>query len=60
MRRVYFNDKEVKDVSYKVVKGDNNTPRVKIDGFYTPEKYQQWYCKNEKQPKIILVKLLKQ
>ena len=30
--------KEVKNVSYKVVKGDNNTPRVKIDDrFYTPQ-----------------------
>ena len=30
--------KEVKNVSYKVVKGDNNTPRVKIDDrLYTPQ-----------------------
>merc|ERR1711904_325485 len=30
--------KEVKNVSYKVVKGDNNTPRVDIDGrLYTPQ-----------------------
>ena len=29
--------KEIKNVSYKVVKGDNNTPRVDIDGrLYTP------------------------
>jgi molecular chaperone DnaK len=31
-------DKEVKRVSYTVVKGDNNTPRVKIDDrLYTPQ-----------------------
>ena len=31
-------DKEVKRVSYTVVKGDNNTPRVKIDDrMYTPQ-----------------------
>ena len=31
-------DKEVKRVSYSVVKGDNNTPRVKIDDrMYTPQ-----------------------
>ena len=30
--------KEIKNVSYKVVKGDNNTPRVDIDGrLYTPQ-----------------------
>jgi len=30
--------KEVKTVAYKVVKGDNNTPRVDIDGrLYTPQ-----------------------
>ena len=30
--------KEIKNVSYKVVKGDNNTPRVKIDDrLYTPQ-----------------------
>jgi molecular chaperone DnaK len=30
--------KEIKTVSYKVVKGDNNTPRVDIDGrLYTPQ-----------------------
>ena len=30
--------KEIKNVSYKVVKGDNNTPRVEIDGRkYTPQ-----------------------
>jgi molecular chaperone DnaK len=30
--------KEIKNVSYKVVKGDNNTPRVDIDGrMYTPQ-----------------------
>ena len=30
--------KEIKNVSYKVVKGDNNTPRVDIDGKkYTPQ-----------------------
>ena len=30
--------KEVKNVAYKVVKGDNNTPRVDIDGrLYTPQ-----------------------
>ena len=30
--------KEVKNVSYKVVKGDNDTPRVDIDGrLYTPQ-----------------------
>lgn len=32
------NEKEVKRVSYKVVKGDNDTPRVEIDGrMYTPQ-----------------------
>tara|TARA_B100000963_G_scaffold361435_1_gene396758 strand:+ start:40523 stop:42439 length:1917 start_codon:yes stop_codon:yes gene_type:complete len=31
-------DKESKTVAYKVVKGDNNTPRVDIDGrLYTPQ-----------------------
>ncbi|HOS15724.1 MAG TPA: Hsp70 family protein, partial [Bacteroidales bacterium] len=31
-------DKEVKRMSYTVVKGDNNTPRVKIDDrLYTPQ-----------------------
>ncbi len=30
--------KEIKNISYKVVKGDNNTPRVDIDGrLYTPQ-----------------------
>ena len=30
--------KEIKNVSYKVVKGDNNTPRVDIDGrLYSPQ-----------------------
>ena len=30
--------KEIKNVPYKVVKGDNDTPRVKIDGrLYTPQ-----------------------
>jgi molecular chaperone DnaK len=30
--------KEIKNVSYRVVKGDNNTPRVDIDGrLYTPQ-----------------------
>jgi molecular chaperone DnaK len=30
--------KDIKNVSYKVVKGDNNTPRVDIDGrLYTPQ-----------------------
>jgi molecular chaperone DnaK len=30
--------KEIKNVSYKVLKGDNNTPRVDIDGrLYTPQ-----------------------
>jgi len=30
--------KEIKNVSYKVVKGDNNTPRVDIDGrLYTSQ-----------------------
>ena len=30
--------KEIKNVSYKVAKGDNNTPRVDIDGrLYTPQ-----------------------
>ena len=32
------NEKEIKRVSYKVVKGDNDTPRVEIDGrMYTPQ-----------------------
>ena len=30
--------KEAKTVAYKVVKGDNNTPRIDVDGrLYTPQ-----------------------
>ena len=41
--------KEVKNVSYKVVKGDNNTPRVDIDGrLYTPQEISAMVLQNEK------------
>jgi molecular chaperone DnaK len=34
--------KKLQAVPYKVVKGDNNTPRVDIDGrLYTPQEFQQ-------------------
>jgi molecular chaperone DnaK len=37
---------EVKRVTYKVVKGDNNTPRVKIDDrLYTHRKFRPWFFK---------------
>ncbi len=35
---------DVKTVAYKVVKGDNDTPRVDIDGrLYTPCNNHQWF-----------------
>ena len=40
--------KEIKNVSYKVVKGDNNTPRVDIDGrLYTPQEISAMVLQNE-------------
>jgi len=37
---------EVKRVTYDVVKGDNNTPRVKIDDrLYTPQESRLWSCR---------------
>ena len=41
--------KEVGNVAYKVVKGDNDTPRVDIDGrLYTPQDFPLWYFKMKK------------
>ena len=42
--------KEIKNVSYKVVKGDNNTPRVDIDGkvIYASRNFCNGIAKNEK------------
>ncbi len=41
--------KEINRIPYKVIKGDNNTPRVQIDDRkYSPRKSRQWCCENEK------------
>jgi Molecular chaperone len=41
--------KEIKRVSYTVVKGDNNTPRVKIDNrLYSPQEISNDTSKDEK------------
>ena len=38
--------KEIKNVPYKVVKGDNDTPRVVIDDRkYTPQEISEWFFK---------------
>ncbi len=44
-----LNLKKEARVPYKVVKGDNDTPRVDIDGrMYTPQEFRQWFAKMKK------------
>ena len=45
--------KEIKNVPYSIVKGDNNTPRVDIDGrMYTHKKFLRWSQKMKKRRRI--------